>query len=280
MNVALSPHIVFWLLAGVMGGGVALTLNRRDGLPLGRCALAWALSMAVTLIGSRLYYIIDNDVPTSVWSRQGPLAGGVRIPGGLLADFVVMPFVLRALGLPILRFADAATPAAALALAIGRMHCFIAGCCFGRPTDLPWAVRFGPFSPARVNHIEQGLIPPEARFSLLVHPLQIYFAVAALLLGIFLIWFRRRRVYEGEGLLAFIVVYCWAKISLETLRERTLIPDAPDPFWIGIVLGTSATALLATLRWRTPTEQGRLALPPGADADVRSGERVTRVTTP
>ena len=260
-----SSHILFWLAGGIVGGMVALVLSHRDRLPVGRCAVAWLISMTVTQLGSRLYYILDNDVPMSVWAYQGPLGGGVRIPGGLLACFFVMPFVLRALKLPILRFADAAVPAAALAIALGRISCLVGGCCFGRLTDLPWSIQFGPLSPARFNHLQQGLIPPEARFSLPVHPLQVYFVLAALSLGLFLLWFRRHRSYAGESLLIFIAIYAFAKIALETLRERTLIPDAPDPFWIGIVLGTSATVLLAILRCRPPAERGRLAPTPGLE---------------
>lgn len=264
VNQAASPHHLFWMAGYLVGGVVALILAHRENLPLGRCAIAWVVMMMLGLLGARLYYIVDNGVPMAVWARQGPLAGGIRIPGALLAILFVMPFFLRALRLPILPVADALIPASPLGLALGRIHCFVAGCCFGQPTDLPWAVQFGgALHHVRLNHLQRGLIPPEAQFSLPVHPLQVYFALAALALGLFLLWFHRRRSYDGEALLVFIAVYAFMKISLETLRERTLVPDAPDPFWIGIVFGMAATALLVALRLRPPEDTGGPGRKPG-----------------
>lgn len=237
-----------WWIGGLSAGAVALILARRERLPLGRSAVAIVVVLFLTTIGSRLYYLIDNDVPLSAWGRGGPFAGGVRIPGGLLLVLFVMPLVLRALRLPGLRFADAAIPTTGLSLSIGRIHCLVVGCCFGKPTGLPWALQFGRHSPAWVNHVKRGLVAPDSPLSLAVHPLQVYFGLAALGLGLGLLWFRRHRAYEGEVFLAFIAVYSWMKIYLESFRERTLVLDAPDPFWIGLAFGLTATVSLIGLR--------------------------------
>lgn len=241
-------HIMFWWIGGLIGGAVALILARRDRLPLGKSALAIVVALYLTSIGSRLYYLIDNDVPLSAWAREGLFSGGVRLPGGLLLVLFVMPLVLRALRLPALRFADAVIPATGLSHSIGRIHCLVEGCCFGKPTDLPWALEFARHSPAWWNHAYRGLVSPDSQLSLPVHPLQVYFGLAALGLGLGLLWFRRHRAYEGEVFLAFIAVYSWMKIYLEGFRERTSVPDAPDFLWIGLAFGVAATALLIALR--------------------------------
>jgi phosphatidylglycerol:prolipoprotein diacylglycerol transferase len=264
-----STHIMFWWIGGLSAGAVALGLTRRDRLPLGRSALAIVVVLFLATIGSRLYYLIDNDVPLSAWAREGPFSGGVRIPGGLLLVLFVMPLVLRALRLPGLRFADAAIPATGLGLAIGRINCLVVGCCFGKPTDLPWAIQFGRHSPAWVNHAYRGLVSPDSQLSLAVHPLQVYFGLAALGLGLGLLWFRRHRAYEGEVFLVFIAVYSWMKLYLESFRERILVPDAPDPFWIELAFGLAATVLLIGLRLKRALASRAIGAPPAGEESAR-----------
>jgi prolipoprotein diacylglyceryltransferase len=183
-----------------------------------------------------------------------------------------MPLVLRALRLPGLRFADAVIPATALSHSIGRIHCLVVGCCFGKPTDLPWALQFGRDSPAWLNHANRGLVSPDSQLSLAVHPLQVYFGLAALGLGLGLLWFRRHRAYEGEVFLVFIAVYSWMKIYLESFRERTLVPDAPDPFWVGLAFGLAATVLLIGLRLKRVLASRAIgAAPVGEESAHRHG---------
>src|SRR5438067_9619596 len=62
--------------------------------------------------------------------------------GGLIAALVVAYFYMRRMGLPMLGTADVLAPGIALGHSIGRLGCFAAGCCWGAPSHLPWAVSF------------------------------------------------------------------------------------------------------------------------------------------
>jgi phosphatidylglycerol:prolipoprotein diacylglycerol transferase len=74
-------------------------------------------------------------------------------------------------------FADAVAPAVLVASALMRVGCFLRGCCYGEPSGLPWAITYGPLSPAYHNQLRQGLIGNLAPSSLPVHPTQLYDAL-------------------------------------------------------------------------------------------------------
>ena len=93
---------------------------------------------------------------------------------------------------PLLPYADAAAPAVALGYAVARIGCFLNGCCFGTPCELPWAVVFPQGTMALYSHWESGWIDANAAASLPVHPVQLYHAAAGLLL-----FFLLRRVRGG-----------------------------------------------------------------------------------
>jgi phosphatidylglycerol:prolipoprotein diacylglycerol transferase len=100
---------------------------------------------------------------------------------------------------------DVVAPGVALGYAIGRVGCFLNGCCYGGPTDLPWACRF------HDPPITGPLTPPS-------HPTQIYASIINL--GVFYLLlriFRRQRV-TGQVLWSYIVFYAVYRFGIEFLR--------------------------------------------------------------
>jgi phosphatidylglycerol:prolipoprotein diacylglycerol transferase len=170
------------------------------------------------LVGAKVY---------SFWERGGgpawqlsELTSSYRYPGGILA--AVIAFILfnrRFLrGVSPGVFADAVIPATGFAMAVIRLGCFAHGCCFGRETQLPWAMAFPAHSPAWSAHVAAGRITEAAPGSLSVHPLQLYFALASLGLALVALWFDGRRNYAGQTALVFLLLDGLAKLGLETLR--------------------------------------------------------------
>ena len=68
--------------------------------------------------------------------------GGLAILGGFGLTFLVLILLARRRRIPVLRLFDAIAPGLALGYAIGRIGCFLNGCCFGVPTNLPWGLVF------------------------------------------------------------------------------------------------------------------------------------------
>ena len=101
-------------------------------------------SLIAGVVGARLFYVVHyfdhfKDNPLSalyIWE------GGLELLGGVILAITVIFFYLAYHKLPIRRYLDILAIGLMLALAFGRIGCFLNGCCFGKPTDLPWAVRF------------------------------------------------------------------------------------------------------------------------------------------
>lgn len=101
-------------------------------------------SLIAGVVGARLFYVIHHfnrfqERPLSVFAIW---KGGLELLGGVLLAIAVITFYCRHHKLPVRRYLDILAIGLMLALAFGRIGCFLRGCCFGKPTNLPWAVRF------------------------------------------------------------------------------------------------------------------------------------------
>lgn len=110
-------------------------------------------AMLAGVLGARLFHVLHNwgDFRDNLWEVFSIWSGGLEFLGGFGAALIVMLFYFRRRKLPILKFLDILAPAMMLGLALGRMGCFLNGCCFGAPCELPWAIRF----PATNNLVQR-----------------------------------------------------------------------------------------------------------------------------
>jgi len=105
-------------------------------------------SLIAGVAGARLFYVFHHLGNF----RYDPLGvfkiwqGGLELLGGVILAVLVIFFFLVYHKLPIRRYLDALAVGLMLALAFGRIGCFLNGCCYGKPTDLPWGVRFPYYS--------------------------------------------------------------------------------------------------------------------------------------
>jgi len=100
------------------------------------------------VVGARLFFVIHyfgnfRSNPAEVFAIW---QGGLELAGGVIAAILVIIFYLRYHKLPIRRYLDVLAIGLMLALVFGRIGCFLNGCCYGRPTELPWGVRFPYYS--------------------------------------------------------------------------------------------------------------------------------------
>ena len=101
-------------------------------------------SLIAGVVGARLFYVLHyfdmfQRNPLSVFAIW---RGGLELLGGVISAITVIALYLRYHKLPIRRYLDILAIGLMLALVFGRIGCFLNGCCFGKPTNLPWAVRF------------------------------------------------------------------------------------------------------------------------------------------
>lgn len=96
------------------------------------------------VFGARLFYVLHHfsdfkQEPASVFAIWN---GGLELLGGVILAVAIIIFYLIYHKLPIRKYLDILAIGLMLALVFGRIGCFLNGCCFGKPTDLPWGVRF------------------------------------------------------------------------------------------------------------------------------------------
>jgi phosphatidylglycerol:prolipoprotein diacylglycerol transferase len=101
-------------------------------------------SLIAGVVGARLFYVIHyfEKFRHDLLSTFAIWKGGLELLGGVLLAILVIIFYLRRHKMPIRRYVDILAVGLTLTLVFGRIGCFLNGCCFGKPTDLPWAVRF------------------------------------------------------------------------------------------------------------------------------------------
>jgi phosphatidylglycerol---prolipoprotein diacylglyceryl transferase len=132
------------------------------------------------------------------------------VQGGLVAGVVVAVLYARRHHVSPVALVDAAAPGMAFAQSVGRLGCFMAGCCFGKPTHVAWAVTFTDPLAGSVIGTPLGI---------LVHPTQIYEAVATLIIGITLIVTEKRgSFFPGRTFWLYVLLYSCARFVIEFLR--------------------------------------------------------------
>jgi phosphatidylglycerol:prolipoprotein diacylglycerol transferase len=220
LGFPLHGFSLMFLLACFGALGLTIWRARREGLdPEDVFGLAtWLYTGG--FIGARVMYLVQHpETVQRAWDVFRIWQGGIVfygcILGGLTGSvlyWVRHPFPFRAM-------ADAVAPALAVGIALGRLGCFLNGCCFGAVTGLPMAVSFPNGSPAWVHHVEHGLISAASPRSLGVHPTQLYAAIDGLfLLGLLTYYYPRRR-RDGEVMALLMVAYPITRFLNECLRD-------------------------------------------------------------
>jgi phosphatidylglycerol:prolipoprotein diacylglycerol transferase len=205
---------VFMAVALLVGLWVAARYASRTRLDRDFVWNAGVYIALAALIGSRLFYLASewryySEHPIEIFSFHLVQAGGFFY-GGLFLGLAVGIWLARRQGVSALDLADACFPGVALGLSIARVGCFLAGCCWGKASGLPWAVTFSnPYSSQLVG-VPLG-VP--------LHPTQLYEAFASLFIFGVLVWLFRRRSFSGEIFAVFLLLYSSARFLLEYLRD-------------------------------------------------------------
>ena len=196
---------------------------RVEGLDPAKTTEAIVLTIAVGYFGARAFEVALAWRKYAANPKLVLHTSGVFL-AGVIAAIVFGAFWLRRVGLPWLKGLDIFAMTAAAVEAVGRVGCFCSGCCWGTPTDLPWAVTFPDL--ARRLHAGLPAVP--------LHPTQLYMSLVGwTLLAILAILYRRKR-FDGQIITSFVVLYGIARFFAEFVRG-----DAERGFLFGGRLSTS-----------------------------------------
>ena len=198
--------------AYLIGLQVAVARGRSRGLPPERLmGLGFAILLGAIVGAKLLLFVVDIDYFTSDPANLWVLARSAGVfYGGFVLAVVVAFWYMRRHGMPVWTTCDAFAPGIAVGQAVGRLGCLLAGCCYGRPTDVPWGITFtNPLAAANAG------TPLHA----VLHPTQPYESLAALgILGILLLVERRGPRFPGFTFLTYLLAYGTARFVIEIYR--------------------------------------------------------------
>lgn len=171
------------------------------------------------LVGAKAFFILQYENPLDLWRAVIIWEGGMVFYGGLIGGILAVWLYLLVHKHPVIAVADTAAPYIALGEALGRLGCYLNGCCWGLPTSMPWGVRFPVGSHPYQEQLRAGLLEPGATASLPVHPAQLYLLVG--LAGIYYLTkaMNRRPVFGGASMLTYLYCYGFMRFFVEAVRE-------------------------------------------------------------
>ncbi len=248
-NFPINTYGVFLALAFLCAILIAVKLAARDGLPREKIYDLCLWMLLSSLIGSKILMFFTEpeyrDHPLQLLSLDFLRSGGVFY-GGLIGAILTGYFLMRRYKLPWWKTADACAPGIAIGNFFGRQGCFAAGCCWGKPTSLPWGVKF-----TELGHEITG-VPTDTY----LHPTQLYESFAMLLVFFFLLWLHRHRRFNGQVILSYALLYSVIRFAIEFLRADprgdlfglTTLTGLSTSQLISIVVGTGALVLMLMRR--------------------------------
>jgi phosphatidylglycerol:prolipoprotein diacylglycerol transferase len=249
-GLTIYSYGVLLAAAYLLGLQFALVRARRRGLDGQRVMDLGIWIIVSALIGAKLLLlIVDHKQFSTPRDLLGLARSGGVFYGGLIAAVVVALIYLRRHKLPLWTTTDVFAPGIALGHVVGRMGCLLAGCCFGRPTSVPWAVTFR--DPAAAVNVGTPLGIP-------LHPTQLYEAAAELLiLAFLLLWERRGRPFPGRTFWSYMLLYGVSRFIIEFYRgdPRGMVFDAlsTSQFVSVILVPLSIVMLVLLSRRDAPT---------------------------
>ncbi|MFK7985409.1 MAG: prolipoprotein diacylglyceryl transferase [Sandaracinaceae bacterium] len=213
-------------LGVLVAGALAIRAAHRARLDVGAAFAALALTVGGGFFGAWLTFLLVE------WARTGsPVSafygGGFvffgAVPGGALGLWSAG----RWLKLDVLAALDLSAPGLAAGHALGRLGCFLGGCCYGAPFSGPWAVTYThPFAP--------GAHPPVPR-----HPTPVYEAAGLVLIALVLALLPIRRPGTGARAALYLAAYCALRLVVEAFRG-----DRIRGVWLGGMSTSQGIALL------------------------------------
>lgn len=213
---AIRSYGLMLALSFLCGILIARWRGRRVGIPFQGIMDLSVVIIISSIVGSRAFYVafhLDEfsanplDIINPFQSSGEVGIQGLTMYGGVILSLMMSLWYLKRHRLPIWRVTDVMAPSVAFGIFLTRIGCFLNGCCFGKPGDLPWCVVFPPESAA-------GYFYPHQH----IHPTQLYSSLYGLIIFGLLLFLERFKKFDGFTVWLFILLYAGARFSIDFVR--------------------------------------------------------------
>jgi phosphatidylglycerol:prolipoprotein diacylglycerol transferase len=211
-----TVHTYGLLLAAAFIAGIWITSRnaKKEGI---NPDSIWNMGLVIifsALVGAKILLLFSDYRYYSqnfreIFSLSTLRSTGVYYGGLLLALGSAAWYAVKK-QLPLWAMADLAAPGIALGQAIGRLGCLSAGCCYGKPTRMPWGITFT--SQYANDNVGVPLNVP-------LHPTQIYESLGTFCLFLLLMWHLSKRHVTGQILLEYLGIYALLRFVIEFYRD-------------------------------------------------------------
>lgn len=211
-----------------IGFYICVELCKRDGRKVGidpeRISELALGCLLVGVAGTRLLHMAMFPAEYSWSDPLGWIAvwrGGLVFQGAPPAMLAYLIWATRRYGISFHQLMDIGVSYLVLAHAFGRIGCFLAGCCYGTRTSLPWGISFPKDSPVYIDHCQRHteFFLSSPQWSYPVHPTQLYEAALLALLCAGLLWLRRlTHPKVGYVLPVYFIAYGIIRFCVEFFR--------------------------------------------------------------
>lgn len=230
-----------YILACLAGMTLFIVSAVKSGYPLHKVLLIASGTTLFFLIGTKLLAYSPQDWSGILGKEACPEGDRKTILGGIAGLLIAGLFITRWIRTSY-RIFDHLAVGLPVGMAINRIGCFFAGCCYGKPSDLPWAVTYTQHSHAFQSQFASSLIHPQDLLALPVHPTQLYDMAACLLIALAVWGTRNRWKAAGNQLLMAIMLYACARFIIEFFRD-----PVTDPYTSGLWMGIKTVQWLMVL---------------------------------
>jgi phosphatidylglycerol---prolipoprotein diacylglyceryl transferase len=241
--LTLYTYGVLLAAAYLVGLKLAMVRAKTQGLDANRVLDLGIYIIISALVGAKLLLLVTDFRTFRADPRELltlARSGGVFY-GGLILAVSVALWYIRRVGLPLWTTCDVFAPGIALGHVVGRFGCFFAGCCYGKPTSMPWGITFtDPFAQTNVG----------TPLGVPLHPTQLYEAGAELLiLGVLLLTERKGRPFPGRTFWLYMLLYAISRFIIEFFRgdERGTVFMFSTSQFISLLLAPLAVVMLVYL---------------------------------
>ena len=214
-QIAIRSYGLMLAVSVLLGVYYVYKMSKRKGYDFDRLfSLAYILVFG-GVIGARIAYVLFHieefrgrwlDTFNPFGTDQIGIAG-LNLYGGILLAVLLAFLYMRWRKMPVLQTFDVFAPTVGLGLLFTRIGCFLNGCCFGTPCELPWSVTF-----------PQGSIPFYTFGNTAIHPAQLYSSLYGLILFLFLHWRLKNKQFDGQVVGLLFMIEAVFRYAIEYVR--------------------------------------------------------------